>query len=265
MNLFEYFSYKSYLADLVDKSNYKVSTLSELAGCNRSYFSQMLNGKAQLTSDHIINLSEDLGFSELEKEYFITLCLLERASMIKTKDALEKKLNLIRQKSLNLSKKIKAENKIFEITDEMKGEYYSNALFGQVHMMTSIEDFQTVEGIATRLGLKKALVNKILTLLLEMRLVIKKDGRFLHQSGNIHVSAESSHNLVNHMNWRMRALLKVQEDEGIHYTGTFSISKKDIPQLKSHLLEFIKKQREIIGNSGAEEVYCFNCDLFLPY
>ena len=66
------------------------------------------------------------------------------------------------------------------------------------------------------------------------------------------------------MNWRMRALQKIQEEEGIHYTATFSVSKKDIPVLKSHLLEFIKKQREMIGNSGAEEIVTFNCDLFEP-
>lgn len=265
MNLYEYFSYKTYIVDLIAQSDWKVSTLAEISGCNRSYFSQMLNGKVQLTSDHVINLSEELGFSELEKEYFINLCLLERSSLPKSKETLEKKLNKIRQKSLILSKKIKSDENVFEITDEMKGEYYSSALYGQIHTMTSIEEFQTSEAISGKLNLKISQVKKILTQLKEMRLVTEKNGRYIHQSGNLHVSSSSSHNLVNHMNWRMRALLKVQEEEGIHYTGTFSISKKDIPQLKSHLLEFIKKQREIIGASGAEEVYCFNCDLFSPY
>ena len=236
-----------------------------MAGCNRSYFSQMLNGKAQLTSDHIINLSEELGFSELEKDYFITLCLLERSSLINSKKRLEKKLYQIRQKSLILTKNIKSEGTSFEISDEMKGEYYSSSLYGQIHMMTSIESYQTIEAIAERLKLKPSHVQKILLKLKEMRLVIKKENHFIHQSGNIHIAVESSHNLVNHINWRMRALLKVQEEDGIHYTGAFSISKKDIPKLKNHLLEFIKKQRETIGASGAEEVYCFNCDLFLPY
>ena len=85
MNIYEYFSYKTYLVDLISQKSVKVSTLSEIAGCNRSYFSQMINGKVQLTSDHIINLAEGLEFSELEKEYFITLGLLERSSLDHTK------------------------------------------------------------------------------------------------------------------------------------------------------------------------------------
>ena len=105
MNLYEYFSYKTYLLDLISTTNFKVSTLAEIAGCNRSYFSQMLNGKVQLTTDHIINLAESLDFSELEKDYFVTLGLMERSSLINTKDTLSKKLNKIRQKSQILSKK----------------------------------------------------------------------------------------------------------------------------------------------------------------
>lgn len=264
MNLYEYFSYKTYLIDLISKTQIKVSVLAEMAGCNRSYFSQMINGKVQLTSDHIINLAEGLEFSELEKEYFITLCLLERSSLISTKEILEKKLINLRQKSLVLSKKIKDEGKSFELTDEMKGEYYSSWLYGQIHILTSIEDFQTSESIASRLNISHSLVKKILNRLREMRLVTKKEKNYIHQAGNLHIPHNSPYNAVNHMNWRMRALQKIQEDDGIHYTATFSISKKDVPLLKSQLLEFIKKQRNVIGASGVEEVYCFNCDLFDP-
>lgn len=263
MNLYEYFSYKSYIIDLISHSKMKTSSLAELAGCNRSYFSQMINGKVQLTSDHIINLAEGLEFSELEKEYFITLCLMERSSLIRTKEILDKKLNVIRKKSLVLSKKIQEDEKAFELTDEMKGEYYSSWLYGQIHILVSIDNFQTVESIAEKLNINISEVKKILNRLRDMKLVIKKDKKYIHQSGNLHISQQSPHNVVNHMNWRMRALQKIQED-GIHYTSTFSISKKDIPILKTQLLEFIKKQRETIGKSGTEEVYCFNCDLFEP-
>ena len=264
MNLYEYFSYKTYLLDLISTTNFKVSTLAEIAGCNRSYFSQMLNGKVQLTTDHIINLAESLDFSELEKDYFVTLGLMERSSLINTKDTLSKKLNKIRQKSQILSKKIKAEEKSFEITDEMKGEYYSNWLYGQIHILTSIEEFQTVDAISNKLNIKPNLIKKILNRLREMHLVIKKELRYVHQSGNLHIPHQSPHNIVNHLNWRMRAIQKVYDESGIHYTATFSISKKDIPVLKSHLLEFIKRQRETISNSGTEEIYCFNCDFFEP-
>jgi uncharacterized protein (TIGR02147 family) len=264
MNLYKYFSYKTYLNDLINTTQIKVSSLSEMAGCNRSYFSQMLNGKVQLTSDHIINLSEALGFSELEKEYFITLCLLERSSLISAKKTLEKKLNSIRQKSLILSKKIKAEETSFELTDEMKAEYYSSWLYGQIHMLTSIENYQTIEVIAQKLNIKNALVKKILVRLKEMHLVVQKENHYFHQSGNLHISHESPYNITNHMNWRMRAIQKCQEENGIHYTATFSVSKKDVPVLKNQILDFIKKQRHTIGESGTEEVYCFNCDFFNP-
>lgn len=262
MNIYEYFSYKAFLIDLINKEKFKVSQLSEMAECNRSYFSQMLNGKAQLTTDHLINLSEHLSLNHDEKEFFINLGLLERASLGSTRELLEAKLDKMRQKSLVLSRKIKTEGKSFELTEEMKSDYYSNWFYGQVHIMTSIEQYQTVYALSERLKIKQSAIKKILNQLLEMRLVTKSGNKYFHQSQNLHIPQSSSHNFVNHTNWRMRALQNIPNEAGIHYTCTFAISKKSVPGLKSKLLEYIKEQREDIGKSGAEEVYCFNCDLF---
>jgi uncharacterized protein (TIGR02147 family) len=261
VSVFEYSSYKTYLTDLVS-TKIKVTELAEMAGSSRSYFSQMLNGKAQLTSDHIINLSENLDFTELEKEYFINLCLLERSALPTTKEFLEKKLSEIRQKSLILSQQIKSDKKSFEFTDEMKGEYYSNWLYVQIHIMTSIEEFQTIEAIAIKLKVENKTVRKIINHLAAMNLVKKEKQNYIYQSGNLHVPHQSAYNLINQTNWRMKALQKITDENGIHYTSTFTISKKDVAFLKSQLLDFIKKQRDSIGSSGSEAVYCFNCDFF---
>lgn len=265
MDILNYLSYKAFLSDLCSKSGYKVSDLAKMAGCNRSYFSQMLSGKVNLTPDHIINLSEEIGLSELEKEYLLTICLLERAALSKSRHILELKIERIKKKILNLSKKIKASESTIELSEENKVDYYSNWLMGQVHIMTSISEFQTPESIAQKLNLKTSSIKKILNKLTEMKLVTKKNNLYFHQSGNLHISQESGLIQINHFNWRMRALHHISDNEGIHYSSTFSVSKKDISKMKKHLLDFINDQRNLIGNSGSEEIYCFTCDFFESY
>lgn len=262
MKLFEFDSYKDYLKYLVENNFWKITLLAEVAGCNRSYLSQVLNSKVQLTSDHIINLSENLSLNELEKEYFINLGLFERAALPATINTLERKLNKIKNDALKISKQINLNEEKFNLKDELKAEYFSNRNFGQIHLLTSIESYQTVEAISSKINLGKKSVIEILNKLVVLDLVKKSGTKFSYKSGNIHVPDHSPFNVINQLNWRIHAVQSISKTSGIHYTSTFTISKKDFNKLKSELLTFIEKQRVHIGKSGTEEIYCFNCDLF---
>src|SRR5436309_16129314 len=80
--LFTYTSYKAYLIDRIEQNKdlrgYQ-SQLARAAGCQRSFLSQVLNGKFDLSREHAAELSRFWGLDPLETEYFIGLVDLARA------------------------------------------------------------------------------------------------------------------------------------------------------------------------------------------
>lgn len=266
LNIFEYDDYKSFLRDYISSQETRgaVAELAQSAGCDRTYLSQALNGKVQLTADHIINLGEALNMSESEKNYFLHLLLHDRAGSSSARVLLKRKLDKMAQENHVLTKRIRHREVTDELSNEEKGRYYSSWAFGAVHILTSIESFQSIGALVDRLRLPEREIEDILQELMRMQLVEKKGSRYVHSGKNLFISRESSFNALNHINWRTRALSIANSKDGVHYTTAFSINKKDWPKLQLRLMEFIEKQREEIHGSGSEELYCFCCDLFSP-
>ena len=265
MNIYEFTDYKDFLRSYIKNHQRSGITaeLAQAAGCDRSYFSQTINAKAHLTPDHAVNLVEALSFREDEKGYFLLMVLHDRAANAAAKEIFRKKMQKAAQENLILTKKIRESEKPKELSDRSKARYYSNWLYGAVHILTSIKELQTVEAIANKLHIEKKMADEILNDLVEMGLVDRKSGRFTHSGANLHLSSDSPFNQLNNFLWRNRALERelVARDE-VHYSTAFSLTKKDWQALKSQLISFIEKQRQFIHASGSDELYCFCCDLF---
>lgn len=265
-SIYSFKSYKTYIKALIlHQGRGSIGHLSEAAGCNRTYLSQCLSSKVQLTADHIIGISEYLKHSDEEQNFFLLLLLYERAVTSKAQQNFKTKIDKIAQDSLILSKKISDKLDSQEITDNQKHLYYSSWKYGAVHTLTSIKDFQTSSSISKKLNLSQPEVNIILNDLLQMNLIINKSTHWIHSGVNIHVPAGSAFMFQNHVNWRLKALDSVGDRNSIHYTTLFSLTKKDWEHIREQLLTFINNQRDQIHQSGSEEIYCFNCDLFKPF
>ena len=88
--LFRETSYKKALARLIEESAPERGTISRIAdaiGCQRSYLSQVLHAKAQLTKDQAWNLCTFFGLPEMEATYFECLVDFERASTLRDLEA----------------------------------------------------------------------------------------------------------------------------------------------------------------------------------
>ncbi len=265
-HIYEYTAYKNYLKARIEQMPQKgaVSLLAAAAGCDRTYLSQVLNSKVQLTADHAFGIAAYFDLQDPEQDYFLMLVLLDRASNQQAKKIIKRKLEKIVKENTLVSKKIHEGSATQELTDQQKSIYYTDAIFSFVHTLVGTKDYQTVESLIEKTLQKKDVILKCIDQLLEMGLIFKKGAYFQHSQVDIHVPRGSAYNKMNHFNWRIRAVETSNRAEDVHYTNLFSISKEDWIPFKLRLLEFLEQQRKEIRSSGSEEVYCFCCDLFTP-
>lgn len=267
VSVFDYVSYKKFLKDLSAKINRTglISHWAQSAGCNRSYFSQMLNSKVQLTPDHAVKLGRELDLDELEQDFFLNLVLFERAGDPDSQAHFTTQLGRIREAHSTLSKRVRQKSQSDELQIERdKNLYYSDWRFVALHILSSSADLNSTEELADYLGVRSKVAAKILNKLKTMGLVKKRDGGWQHSGASLHIDKDSNHTTQNHMNWRIRAVEESRKKAAVNYTGVFTVSKSDVPKLRAQLLRFIDEQRELIGASGTDELVCFNCDLFSP-
>lgn len=264
MSLFQYFTYKDYLKNVIAENKSKrgfQAALAKAAGCQPSYLSQTLTGKAELLPDHAAGIADHLEFSEFETEYFLNLVLLGRASTVTLKKILEKKLVQMRTAQNQLINRMPAQTKI---SKEIEKFYYSSWYWLAIHIATSTPKLQTIKALSERLALPATKIKSSLEIMQKYGLVKFENERWKYGSGASHLSNDSLMTEMNHMHWRNRAILNVQkdEDDSLHYTSVVSMTAGDAVKMKEFLVQMIAKSRKITDPSVPEEVFCFNLDFF---
>ncbi len=264
--VFKYESYKKFLRDWIEDGQSGMGDLAKAAQCHRTYLSQVLNGKADLTSDHAVNLCEYFGFDSYESTYFLTCHLYERSRLKSAREALKKKLTSMQQKFQQVGRRINGKERVQIETGITLpiGAYYSDSNIALVHMATSCLETQTVQKISENFNIYTERVSEILELLIQLDLVIKRGDKYIHSGKNIHLDDGNLFSRTNHLNWRIRAAQSMTRPTSLHYTNVFSVSKTDVPVIREKLLQFLETQSKQISRSGSEEVLVFCCDLFLP-
>ena len=266
VNVYDYISYKKFLLMWIENAEGRgsLSKMAEAAGCHRTYLSQVLNSKVELTLDHAANLCGFFAFSETESEFFLTSVMYERASQKQAKDFFRKKLEMLLKKNATVSERVPSTVKESN-TDQMElGLYYSDPHMAMAHIATSISETQTVGEIAKRLNLSVERTKQILSYLSNLKLVQQNGSRYTHGGANRHLNRKSEFTRMNHLNWRLKASEDSHNDNAIHYTNIFSFSQNDWLELKKNLLNHIERQNDKIHASGSEEIGVFCCDLFVP-
>ena len=264
MEIFKFNTYKEFLVSYISKNDRR-GLMTEMAlqmGCDRTYLSQVLSGKAQLTPDHLIDFCEANQFAQKQADFLLLLLLKDRASSRMTAQALLKRIKILKENELRLTKKISSEAVLAELEAEKRTLYYSTWIYSAVHILTSIKDLQTVDALALHLSTTPSRVRIILKDLEAMKLIERQKDRFIHRGGDIYLKEGSPQLLNHHLNWRLRATERSFEQEDIHYTVTFSVSEKDIDTLRAQIVGLIEKQRSQTKSSGSEVACAFTCDFF---
>ncbi len=263
LSIFTYSSYIKYLNSLskAAKNRGVLSRWAEAAGCQRSYLSNVLGGRAHFNRDQGFRLSEFLGHSERERSYFLLLIEIEKDPSPSYKEHLFKSLQQLKREEENLQKKL--QRPAFQ-PETIQSTYYSSWHRSAIHVLSSIPKYQTLSSISEHLGISQLLTEKVLEELVAMGFVGREGARFFWQSGDIHVPEHSPLAALHHQHWRMKAIedAQVKPDTSIHFTSLYSLSRNDLEELKFQLLEVIKSYNTKARTSKEEVLVCFNTDFF---
>lgn len=266
MTIFNYDDYKQFVRDRISnlpkkgRGQYKV--LAERLRVHNVFLSQVFSGEKDLSEEQALELSEYLELSEFETDFFILLVQIRRASTHKLQQRLKNRLNLLRQQSQDLRKRLPQDK---QLTEEVRALFYSNWYFSGVRLATSLEKLNTVEEIAEYLNLPRTLVQQINEFLLRHGLILQTKKGLEMGPRRIHVGRESLVLSRHHTNWRLKAIetLPIYDPTNqLFFTGPYALSKKAAKKIHGLLLELIDQATAEAVNSESETMVCLNIDWF---
>jgi uncharacterized protein (TIGR02147 family) len=264
VDIFDYDDYKSFLEGYIS-GNAGIrgikSFLAKAAGTERSYFSQVLNSKAQLTPDQAYQLSLSLEMTEGEREYWMLLVECGRTGTLTYKKFLLKKAEVVRAKNQDLKVKF---NDPPRLTEKAEMVYFSKWYMVATHLLCGVFQREQASRIAETLGLPKSLILESVVELKTLGLLEQTGGIWKPTQEVLYVHKSSPLCDIHHINWRQQAILDMQKkrDHSLHMTAVHSIAKKDFEKIKQLILAFVKTGMELSKKSKEEHLACLNIDYF---
>lgn len=257
--------YRSYLLADIDSHGHErgyQKRLADAAGCAPSYLSQVLHSHIHLTVDQAASLCDFWSFNDDRTEFFLALVQTERSSSVAFRRFLSKKLKNLREKHNRVSTRISSGERV-TVRDD-RAAYYASWYMSAMHVLTSIDHYQTPDALAERLRLPKSQVLSHLDELVRMGFIQYDKNRFKSLVQSIHVEQGSPLNLCNHFQWRHRAMAQIIENDrkGLHYTAIHALSLSDAKLVREMALKFIQESRAVVEPSKEEEAVAICLDMF---
>lgn len=260
--VFGYSSYKSIMKAhfRAEGQRGSLSRAAEALNCQRSFLSQIMNTKTQLTPDLAYKLCLHWRLQLAEREYFQTLVELERAVDPDYASHLRDKIKVMREAHESLSSRAKRPI----ATGAHDTLYFSSWHWTAIHFLTAIQEFQSAEAIANKLYLQKNFVIDCLTQLESWDFVRRLGNKWEYKGGEYHLPKDSPLVILHHQNWRQKAVLDAQGrgEESLHFTNVHTVSRANLTLLKELLLKFITASNELLKSSREEDCVVLLCDLF---
>lgn len=266
-NVFDFKDYKIYLKNIENQRSKEGlrgfrSSLARASQCQTAYISQVFNGNAHFSLEQALSISEFLGHSKEESQFFILIVEFSRAGTPGLQkhfsDLMEEQL----QKHLNLTNRFKIKE-ILSLEDQVI--YYSEWVYSAVHMATTIPHLNSVEAISFFLQIPNRKIQIILNFLCSVGLVQKVSyDKYTIGIQRLHLKNDSPLKDKHSSNWRIKALNMMRQEDKInlHYTSVFSLSYEDMNKIKANLTKEIETNNEIIKGSSEQTLACICLDYF---
>jgi uncharacterized protein (TIGR02147 family) len=262
--VYEYTSYKPYLSHSFGGSRKKTGRRAAAArqmGCQTTYLSQVLHGKANLSLEQGYALNSFLGHDTDESEYLLLLIQKERAGTPELREYFVTKLKKLIERKLTLRNRIQAKA---EISPLDQAKFYSHWYFAAIHVLLSIPALHTKSALVEHLNLPLERITEALEFLQTCGLVVSEGSRYQIGPRHMHLSKDSPNVIKHHANWRMRAIQSLDQTHSgdLHYSVVVSLSREDVIKIKSRLLQVIDEHLELVAPSKEEVAYAYTIDFF---
>jgi len=265
ISIFDFTDYRIYLEKLSKtphRGGYGFRTkIARAIRCQNAYVSRIFQGTSNLSLEQADDLSDFLGHSEEEREYFLLLVLKSRAGSKKLGGFYEKQIRRILDGRLQLRIRVK---EMLPLSKEQQAIYYSNWLYAALHIMISIPGSHDRESLSRRLNLSPIKIAEALKFLVHSGILEQTHQGLRPGKRRIHLSGTSPYVGQHHTNWRLKAIRSLETDStsDLHYTSIASLSREDFLKCKAQILTLIESYNATIAPSKDEIPAAFTIDWF---
>ncbi len=220
--------------------------------------SQIFRGDLHLTLEQACDLARYLGLSELETECLLALVQRDRAGTPQLRQALEKQLQAIRQKSRELVHRVERSR---ILTEQEKSTFYSNWYYSGIRMASSVPELQSLDRLAKHFDLPRERVRKVLDFLVQTGLCVEEEGRVRMGPKLTHLESDSPLVSRHHANWRLKAMQRHEKLGAgeLAYSAPMVLSQKDRAQVREMAALFIEKVLKLVKDSEPNETLSCLC------
>ncbi|MBF0361240.1 MAG: hypothetical protein HQK49_09525 [Oligoflexia bacterium] len=276
---YHYTDYKEFITDYCHQYNFTVQFLANSTQIQKSYLSKVLKHQVHLNEEQFFKIIRFLKIEDRFHDYLFLLLRFARATNVDYKNILQKKVNELQRDKLSLTNRLSTQN-IISTSDENHSNliyYFLNPLIQVVHSCLSIDKFRKdCEKLETVLDISAhdlIFCLKILKELKHIDFTRRSDHKIEIELLTSFLHLDKEHPLAkqNHVNWRINALKKLQEDRvffkrenksDFTFTATICGSKELFNSLNEDLKNLIISYNNKLKNSNTEIVSQLNIDSF---
>ncbi len=262
---FEFEDYKAFLIHWIESQPSRGRGLSrkiaQVLKIHSTMMSHILRGKQHLSEDQALVLSEYMGLTELETEYFLALVRLDRASTHKLKTRIRKELSTLQNQSREIKNRIIEHHKL---SPEDSARFYSNWFYSAIRLLSDIPAYQFRTQLVEAFDLPRDVANEAVTFLIEKGLCREAEGRIVIGPSRTHLPADSPYIWTMHKNWRLKAIERHSKTlpGELFYTAPMSIAVEDVAKVRELILRLLEKVTKIAAASQPERLAVLNIDWF---
>lgn len=265
MDLFECNDYKKVVHRFIEsqprKGRGQLKKMAEHLRIHPVVMTQIFNGPRDLNLEQAFELSDFMGFSHFEREYFLKLVERDRAGTQNLKDHYQKKIEELREQSQELKNRVTKDQ---ELSESAKAVFYSQWYYSGIRLATGLEKIKSIQELSERLGLEISQVNKVMEFLVEQGLVVKEGSDLKPGPQRTHLEARSPLVGRHHSNWRiqaMRAMEKPSKDQ-LFFTAPMRLDEETYFYIRKELVNLIESLTDQVVKAQDHDLACLNIDLF---
>ncbi len=263
-SLFDFTDYQAYLKEALPthgKDRGARVRLADSLGIQKGFISSVLYGNADFSLEQSYRVSQFLGHTQDEREFFLLLVQMARAGSKDLREHFKTKIDEILTRRREIRERIAIQAKLSEMDQLL---YYSSWHYTAVHMCLRVPALQTASAMAQYLGLPVEQISRVLEFFIKTGLAEQQGNHFIAGPTRIHIGSDSPFVSKHHTNWRMQAIAALDRVGGgdLHYSLVMSISKDAAEKIREILLSAVQAAEPVIRDAKDEGVFTLAMDLF---
>lgn len=264
--IYKYTDYKKIIRYKTKEQQITFTALAEKCRMQKSFLSMVLNQEMHLSEEQAFYVAEVFGFNRDETEYFLLLLQLARASTAKFSPYIKSKIHQIRHEKQKLKDRLSPKTiKLNESNHIAYYDYYLNPLVQSIHMLLVIPKYQTsLQAIADRFSTTCEAVEKALSTLQKLGVVVHQAGRYESIIKSVHCDNGSQLSEQNHINARLQALQKkfLLAQHDYRFSAMISTDNTVKQKIVEEIKDMLSRCQALMQDSSPRDLYQLNIDLF---